>query len=70
MESVTIYNVYEGEKCVNTFKAQAPATSYAKGQSRCRWNEGKVFSVVEEVFGHVSSKEVRSVSNGKIFKCS
>ena len=66
MDRVTLYNVYEGEKLIGSYKAQAPATSLAKSLSNRTCGSGKVFSVVEEVFGHVSSREVRRACNGVI----
>jgi hypothetical protein len=72
MDSVTLYNVYEDGRLLASFKAQAPATSFAKNQSypRSGSNKGRSLDVVEEVFGHVSSREVRKVIDGKAFKCS
>ncbi|MGC3025870.1 hypothetical protein ACPUER_12070 [Burkholderia sp. DN3021] len=66
MDAVTKYNVYEAEKLVASYDAQAPATSLAKNMSR----KGRSLDVVEEVFGHVSSRTVRHCIDGKIHKCS
>lgn len=69
MESVTLYNVYVDEKLIASFKAQAPATSFAKNQGKHGFNKDKEYVVVEEVFGHVSSRAVRKVLAGKATKC-
>lgn len=66
MDSVTKYNVYEGAKRIASYDAQAPATTLAKNLS----SRGRSLDVVEEVFGHVSSRTVRHCIDGKIHKCS
>jgi hypothetical protein len=70
MDSVTLYNVYVRGNLLASFKAQAPATSFAKNAAKYGYNSGKEFEVIEEVFGHVSSRPVRYIVDGKIHKCS
>lgn len=67
MESVTKYNVYAHSEQIASFDAQAPATAFAV---RMAWRHvGVSLEVVEEVYAHVSSRQVRYVIDGKIHKC-
>jgi hypothetical protein len=69
---ITLYYVYDGEKQVaGPYMAQAPATSYARLVTR--WNRGdtpKTLEVIEETFASVCVATVRTVTDGKIHKCS
>lgn len=67
MDQVTKYNVYVHGELQASYDAQAPATTYATRIAR-RF-QGAVIEVVEEVFGHVSSRAVRYIIDGKIHKC-
>lgn len=67
MESTTKYNVYRDGVMIASYDNQAPATVAAKRYSK--YHKVDV-SVVEEVFAHVSSREVRKCIGGVIFPCS
>lgn len=68
MDQVVKYNVYAHGELVASYDNQAPATTYA-AQAKRR-HTGVSLEVVEEVFGHVSSRVVRRVVDGKIYKAS
>lgn len=66
MDSVTKYNVYKAGVLIASYNSQAPATTYAARVSR---RNKETVEVVEEVFGHVSSRRVREAIEGAIYKC-
>jgi len=68
MDEVVKYNVYARGELVASYDAQSPATAWAV--QRAYRYVGVSLEVVEEVFGHVSSRPVRYVIDGKIHKCS